>query len=82
MLTRSVTSPPVSFQPWTEAPGGSTLPSAGRDRKTHREGAFILQLHKSQVFGFRVFKWFFLAWGTTQLNRRNFYIRRVKQINN
>ncbi len=40
MLTQSVTSPPVSFKPWTEATGGSTLPPAGRDGKTHNEGAF------------------------------------------
>ncbi len=37
MLTHSVTSPPVSVQQWTEAPGSSTLPSAGRDRERERE---------------------------------------------
>ena len=59
-LTGSATSPPVSLSACTESPDGPTLPSAGRDGTTHSEGAFILQLHKSYVFGFRVFNCFSL----------------------
>lgn len=46
MLSHLMTSPPVRFQTGTEAPDGSTLPSAGKDRKP-----CILQLHKSEVSG-------------------------------